>query len=95
MVKRKPIGREYWSMPHSYFVLHTDPDYIVDRIYLNHFIRYREYGRAVDRALDLLGGRMDPWFVKDPEYWIEYAREENDTDLTYRDWCRRYGMEAD
>ncbi len=59
-MNRKPIGSEYWSVPHSCYVLHTDPNCIMDRIYLNHIIRYREYGRAVERALDLLGGRMDP-----------------------------------
>ena len=59
-MNRKPIGSEYWSVPHSYFVLHTDPNCIMDRIYLNHIIRYREYGRAAERALDLLGAGWIP-----------------------------------
>ncbi len=87
-MKRRPITEKDWTSPSSYLVLHTDPDYIVDRIYLNHFIRCRQYGRAVERALEMLGGQPDPWFERYPDYWIEYARKE-DPDLTYQEWRER------
>ena len=78
--------REDWehAAERSILVRRADPE--TDRLFLNCFVYRRVSGRAVDEALAKLGGRMDDWFLDDPDYWIEYGkvREEEDVELLKR-----------
>ncbi len=78
---RRKITRSDWENLPSHAVIHADPE--KDRIFLNSFVYQRQSGKAVEKALELLGGETDRWFLEDPEYWTAYGKTEEEEDIGY------------
>ena len=77
------ITRKDFDKLSSVAVRRSDPDIHADRIFLNYFVYQRESGKAVEEALEKLGGELDSWFLDDPDYWTQYGRFENEDDIPY------------
>lgn len=89
-MKHKKITRADWEGLSVPAVLHADPE--EDRIYLNFFVHMLKHGRAVDKALELLGGEMDEWFMEDPEYWTACGKVRSEEDFG---WLRDRALAED
>lgn len=82
-MKKYIITRKDYDKLSSVAVRRADPDIHADRIFLNYFVYQRESGKAVEEALQKLGGELDSWFLNDTDYWTQYGRFENEHDISY------------